>query len=121
MTKMTKRTAYEELLTLATGNEALTNFVEKQIASIDATAEKARIRAAAKKENDTLIDDVKSVLDQATDYMTAGEIAEAVGSTNSKVIARLTKLANTGAVTKVDMKIDKRIVKGYRTSTPANV
>lgn len=110
MTKMTKRTAYEELLNLANGNDQLTAFVNNEIALLDKKTASSRKRAEAKKaEADTLLDEVKAILTDAEDYLTIGDILAKTtteGATAGKVQARLTKLVNAGVVEKAKAKIE---------------
>ena len=130
MEKITKREMYEAIkATFETGEceypaEAVIAFCEKEIASLDAKAAKAKERAAAKKaEADVLYDQVKDAL--TDEFATIADIAAAVAEVNpdatvSKVTYRLTKLVEAGVAEKTPIKIaatetsKARTVQGYR-------
>lgn len=130
MEKITKREMYEAIkATFETGEceypaEAVIAFCEKEIASLDAKAAKAKERAAAKKaEADVLYDQVKDVL--TDEFATIADIAAKVAEVNpdatvSKVTYRLTKLVEAGVAEKTPIKIaatetsKARTVQGYR-------
>ena len=87
MEKITKREMYEAIkATFETGEceypaEAVIAFCEKEIASLDAKAAKAKERAAAKKaEADVLYDQVKDAL--TDEFATIADIAAAVAEVN---------------------------------------
>jgi hypothetical protein len=111
--KMTKKDYFNELKVLVEGTDIenkgeLIYFIESQIASIDAKAEKAKERAAAKRaEGDELRETVKSVL--TNEFQTAEEITAKVGDeeiSKAKVIARLTQLVNLGEAVKEQTKTE---------------
>lgn len=120
--KMTKRDKYELVKGVLENSDVedrdmLIEFVEKQIDMIDTKAEKAKARAAAKKEaGDELRATIKSVL--TNEYQSADEITQRVaieGVTRAKVIARLGQLVKLGEVEKADAKTeDNRTFKVYR-------
>lgn len=130
MEKITKREMYEAIkATFETGEceypaEAVIAFCEKEIASLDAKAAKAKERAAAKKaEADVLYDQVKDAL--TGEFATIADIAAVVAEVNpdatvSKVTYRLTKLVEAGVAEKTPIKIaatetsKARTVQGYR-------
>lgn len=130
MEKITKREMYEAIkATFETGEceypaEAVIAFCDKEIASLDAKAAKAKERAAAKKaEADVLYDQVKDAL--TDEFATIADIAAAVAEVNpdatvSKVTYRLTKLVEAGVAEKTPIKIaatetsKARTVQGYR-------
>ena len=130
MEKITKREMYEAIkATFETGEceypaEAVIAFCEKEIASLDAKAAKAKERAAAKKaEADVLYDQVKDAL--TDEFATIADIAAVVAEVNpdatvSKVTYRLTKLVEAGVAEKTPIKIaatetsKARTVQGYR-------
>ena len=119
---MTKRDKYELVKGVLENSDVedrdmLIEFVEKQIDMIDTKAEKAKARAAAKKEaGDELRATIKSVL--TNEYQSADEITQRVaieGVTRAKVIARLGQLVKLGEVEKADAKTeDNRTFKVYR-------
>ena len=106
MEKITKREMFEAIKeTFETGTckfDAATvmAFCDKEIASLDAKAAKAKERAAAKKaEADVLMDQVRDAL--TGEFQTIADIAAAVAEVNpdatvSKVTYRLTKLVEAG-------------------------
>ena len=130
MEKITKREMYEAIkATFETGEceypaEAVIAFCDKEIASLDAKAAKAKERAAAKKaEADVLYDQVKDAL--TDEFATIADIAAAVAEVNpdatvSKVTYRLTKLVEAGVAEKTPIKIaatetsKARTVQSYR-------
>ena len=110
MEKITKREMYEAIKeTFETGSckfdaATVVAFCEKEIASLDAKAAKAKERAAAKKaEADVLMDQVEAVL--TDEFQVIADIAAAVAETNadatvSKVTYRLGKLVEAGKAEK---------------------
>ena len=115
MEKITKREMFEAIKeTFETGSckfDAATvmAFCDKEIASLDAKAAKAKERAAAKKaEADVLMDQVRDVL--TGEFQTIADIAAAVAEVNadatvSKVTYRLTKLVEAGDAEKTDVTV----------------
>ena len=115
MEKITKREMYEAIKeTFETGSckfDAATvmAFCDKEIASLDAKAAKAKERAAAKKaEADVLMDQVRDAL--TGEFQTIADIAAAVAEVNadatvSKVTYRLTKLVEAGDAEKTDVTV----------------
>ena len=122
MTKMTKR----EILTAimdGTVDEAVKNeFYTKEIALLDAKAEKAKARAAAKRaEGDELTETVASVLTE--DFAPIADIAgmiEGEDDTPAKVSYRLNALVKAGRAEKAELTIPAseggkaRKVQGFR-------
>lgn len=110
MEKITKREMYEAIKeTFETGSckfdaATVVAFCEKEIASLDSKAAKAKERAAAKKaEADVLMDQVEAVL--TDEFQVIADIAAAVAETNadatvSKVTYRLGKLVEAGKAEK---------------------
>lgn len=99
----------------------LRKYCETEITNLDARAEKAKARNAAKKaEGDSLAEDVLAVL--TDEYATADEVTEALNDadvTRAKVIYRLNKLVEAGDAEKADITVEgedgkKRKVKGFR-------
>ena len=130
MEKITKREMYEAIkATFETGDcevpaEAVIAFCEKEIASLDAKAAKAKERAAAKKaEADVLYDQVKDAL-STEEFQTIADIAAAVAEVNadatvSKVTYRLTALVKAGLAEKAEIKVSAegektRKIMGYK-------
>lgn len=115
MEKITKREMFEAIKeTFETGSckfDAATvmAFCDKEIASLDAKAAKAKERAAAKKaEADVLMSQVEGVL--TGEFQTIADIAAAVAEVNadatvSKVTYRLTKLVEAGVAEKTDVSV----------------
>ena len=115
MEKITKREMFEAIKeTFETGSckfDAATvmAFCDKEIASLDAKAAKAKERAAAKKaEADVLMGQVEDAL--TGEFQTIADIAAAVAEVNadatvSKVTYRLTKLVESGAAEKTDVTV----------------
>ena len=115
MEKITKREMFEAIKeTFETGSckfDAATvmAFCDKEIASLDAKAAKAKERAAAKKaEADVLMDQVRDAL--TGEFQTIADIATAVAEVNadatvSKVTYRLTKLVEAGDAEKTDVTV----------------
>lgn len=121
--KITKRDYYEILQGIVAANvadeekEELLEFLDKQIALIDAKAEKAKARNAEKKANgDELREVVQSVLTE--DFQTIDSIVAQIEGeevTKAKVTARLTSLVNNGIAEKTDVKDDEgRKLKAYK-------
>lgn len=126
MEKMTKREMFAEIITLAEDAERadVVAFCEKEIASLDAKAAKAKERQAAKKaEADTLKDLIASVL--SDEFATIADITAKVAETDSeatvgKVTNRLTKLCTEEIAERTELTIPgkdgvkSRKVKGFR-------
>lgn len=125
--KITKRDYYEMLKEIVYPTNAdcemtveqgeLIEFLDKQIALIDAKAEKAKARNAEKKANgDELREVVQSVLTE--DFQTIDSIVAQIEGeeiTKAKVTARLTSLVNNGIAEKTDVKDDEgRKLKAYK-------
>ena len=115
MEKITKREMFEAIKeTFETGSckfDAATvmAFCDKEIASLDSKAAKAKERAAAKKaEADVLMDQVRDAL--TGEFQPIADIAAAVAEVNadatvSKVTYRLTKLVEAGDAEKTDVTV----------------
>lgn len=115
MEKITKREMYEAIKeTFETGSckydaATVVAFCEKEIASLDSKAAKAKERAAAKKaEADVLYDQVADVL--TGEFQVIADIAAAVAEVNadatvSKVTYRLGKLVEAGVAEKTQVTI----------------
>ena len=116
--KTTKREFYEMIKEIVAENETLVAFCEKEIAAIDAKAEKAKERAAAKRaEGDALREAVQAVL--TSEFQTIDEITEKVEGeevTKAKVTARLTQLVKAEIAEKTDVKNEEtgKTVKAYK-------
>ena len=96
--------------------DAMIEFIDGQIATIAARAEKAKERAEkAKAEGDALRETVLGYV--TTELQTIDAIVAAIGDeevTKAKVTARLTQLAKAGLVVKEQVKVDDRKVMAYR-------
>ena len=130
MEKITKREMFEAIKeTFETGTckydaAVVTAFCDKEIASLDSKAAKAKERAAAKKaEADVLMGQVEDAL--TDEFQVIADIAAAVAGVNpdatvSKVTFRLTKLVESGVAEKTQVTIEKtettkaRKVQAYR-------
>ena len=130
MEKITKREMFEAIKeTFETGSckydaAVVTAFCDKEIASLDSKAAKAKERAAAKKaEADVLMGQVEDAL--TDEFQVIADIAAAVAGVNpdatvSKVTFRLTKLVESGVAEKTQVTIEKtettkaRKVQAYR-------
>lgn len=120
--KITKRDYYEILQGLVAENagdnkDLLLEFLDKQIALIDAKAEKAKVRNAEKKAaGDELRAVVQSVL--TDELQTIDEIVAQIEGeelTKAKITARLSSLCREGIAEKLDTKTeDGRKLKAYR-------
>ena len=134
MEKITKREMFEAIKeTFETGickfdAKVVTDFCDKEIASLDSKAAKAKERAAAKKaEADVLMDQVKAVL--TGEFQTIADIATAVAEVNadatvSKITYRLTKLVESEIAEKTQVTVPAtetskaRKVQAYRIAQP---
>jgi hypothetical protein len=130
MEKITKREMFEAIKeTFETGScqfdaETVMAFCDKEIASLDAKAVKAKERAAAKRaEADELMTQVREAL--TDEFQTIADIASVVVEVNpeatvSKVQYRLTKLVEANVAEKAQMTIPAtetskaRRVQGYK-------
>ena len=124
-TKITKKDFYGALIELVEGMETVgaydakdvQEFLEKQVAQIDAKAAKAKARAGEKKaEGDALRAEVAAHI--TDEFQTADDITALVEGfediTKAKVVARLTQLVNAGIVTKEQVKVGDRKVMAYK-------
>lgn len=112
MTKMTMKEFYNTVKTMADATEEMITICDKQIAALDAKAEKAKAKRAEKKaEGDALTDVVKSLLTdelQLSDAIAAqiiGEDGESIS--RQKVDYRLRTLVANGIAIKEDVKVEK--------------
>lgn len=120
--KITKKEMYGMVAEIVAASDVdckdeLLAFVEKEVAMIEAKAEKAKARAAEKRaEGDELRDAVQAVL--TDDYQTIDAILvqiEGEEITKAKVTARLTALVKAGIAEKTDVKNDEnKTQKAYK-------
>lgn len=120
--KVTKKEYYDLIKNVIEGTnvaekDELIEFINKQVAQIEAKAEKAKARAAEKRiAGDALREKVKSIL--TNELQTADEITNQIEDeeeiSRAKVIARLTQLVKNGEAEKADVKVDSRNVKAYK-------
>ena len=120
--KMTKKEYYDLIKNIIEGaniaeKNELIEFINKQIAQIDAKAEKAKAKAAEKRAaGDELREVIKTIL--TNELQTADEITNKIENeevTRAKVIARLSQLVKNGEVEKTDVKTSEgRNVKAYK-------
>ena len=129
MKNITKREKFEAMKALIETGECaideavLIEFCDKEIASLDAKAVKAKERQAAKKaEADALLDAVKATLKE-NEFQTIADVAaqiEDADATVAKITYRLTKLVEAGVAEKTEVSIagadggKARKVKAYR-------
>ena len=124
-TKITKKDFFAAIRTMVEGVETVGDipadkvleFIDTQVAQIDAKAAKAKERAAkAKAEGDELTKAIESVI--TAEFQTADAITEQIDFediTKSKVVARLTKLVAAEKVVKEQIKTeDGRKVMAYK-------
>ena len=126
--KITKKDFFAAIRTMVEGVETVGNipadkvleFIDTQVAQIDAKAAKAKERAGKKKtEGDALRAEVAAHI--TTEFQTADDITALVEGfediTKAKVVARLTQLLNAGIVVKEQIKTeDGRKVMSYKLS-----
>lgn len=119
--KLTKREKFEMVLAVEgiAANDELREFIEGEIAILDARTEKAKERAAKKAaEVDALGELVFGVISDkgvvtVADIVTALE-DENAEITSAKVVSRLTKLVNSDRVEKKEVSVDKRKLMTYK-------
>lgn len=119
--KMTKKDWYAVIKEIVEASDyedivGAVDFIDHQVAQLDAKAAKASERAAAKKaEGDALRQMVFNVL--TDEYQTADVITDLVDDdsiTKAKVVARLTQLCNAGLAVKEQIKTeDGRRIMAY--------
>lgn len=119
--KVTKKEYYDLIRSIIEGaniaeKDELLEFINKQVAQIEAKAEKAKERAAERKvAGDELREAVKAVL--TNELQTADEITNQIEGeeiTRAKIIARLGQLVKNGEAEKADTKVESRTVKAYK-------
>ena len=94
--------------------DAVLAFTEKKVAALDAKNAKARVYAAKKRAAvDETVERIYDVIANA-DVITIPEIEGEVNMTQSKVVARLTKLVKAGRIEKVPVKYEGRKLTGYK-------
>ena len=121
---MTKREKFERVMNFVAGTEVsfsdeerveMLEWCEKEIAALNAKNEKAKERAAEKRqEGDKLRETVKGVL--GDEPMTINAIIEAIGDeslTPAKVTARTRQLVAAGEITKSIVKVEGRKLTAY--------
>lgn len=114
--KMTKREVFEALKAIPE-NAEFVEFLDAQIAQLDARAEKAKERKAKKAaESDALKQKIAEALTE--DLQTADEITEKVADgdeeiTKAKVVARLSQLVKSAVADKTQVKVDGRRIMAY--------
>ncbi len=115
ITKVEMFTALKELVvTSAEINEdakaTYTEFIDKELASLEKRKESAQKRAAAQKEvSDALTNEILAVVQNSENPMLVDDIVSAIDNaeiTRNKVTARLGKLVNSGAIVKEILKVD---------------
>lgn len=112
-TKITNTMILEEIKTLCADHAHIVEFCDKQIASIAAKAEKAKVRAAEKRAaGDELRDVVEQILANATEPMTREMILASIDDpdgelTPAKVGNRASELVKFGKAHKVNVKTEE--------------
>ena len=95
--------------------EEILEFVEKQIAALDAKNAKAKARAAEKRaEGDELRGILAGMLTE--EPKTVNDILAEVGDENltpAKIVSRMTQLVKTGQAVKETVKVEGRKLVGY--------
>jgi hypothetical protein len=119
--KMTKKDWFEELKGIVEASEYAQKdeavaFIDAQIELLDNKAEKAKVRAAAKKaETDELKAVVASLLTE--ELQTADVIAAKIEDedvSKQKVVSRLTALVKDGVAVKEQIKVEKDKKMAYK-------
>lgn len=119
--KMTKKDWFEELKGIVEASEYAQKdeavaFIDAQIELLDNKAEKAKVRAAAKKaETDELKAIVASLLTE--ELQTADVIAAKIEDedvSKQKVVSRLTALVKDGVAVKEQIKVEKDKKMAYK-------
>lgn len=119
--KMTKKDWFEELKGIVEASEYAQKdeavaFIDAQIELLDNKAEKAKVRAAAKKaETDELKAVVASLLTE--ELQTADVIAAKIEDeevSKQKVVSRLTALVKDGVAVKEQVKVEKDKKMAYK-------
>ena len=124
-TKITKKDFFAAIRAMVEGVETVGDipadkvleFIDTQVAQIDAKAAKAKERAGEKKaEGDALRAEVAAHI--TTEFQTADDITALVEGfediTKAKIVARLTQLVKTGEVVKELQKVGDRKVMCYK-------
>lgn len=118
MDKVTKRELFTAIKTLIETGElpeevgavAVVEFCDREIGALDRRADKARERAAAKRETaDELTEKVAAVLEDAEDFMTIAEVVERLAAEDPEITAGKIQY-RLAALVKAD-----RVVKEYKT------
>lgn len=119
--KMTKKDWFEVLKGIVEASDyenvdGAVEFIDAQVALLDAKAEKAKERAAQKRaESDELKAVVASIL--TNDFQTADEITAQVEGediTKQKIVSRLTALVKEGVAVKEETKVDSKKKMTYK-------
>ena len=117
---MTKREALmgiKDMIVTQGAADEYVEFIDGEIAKLDARAEKERIKREEKKaEGDELKDVIYAIIKEAKEPMTVDEVLgqiEGDDITRGKVTYRAGVLVKEGLVNKVEVKIDKRKVVAY--------
>ena len=123
--KVTKKEYFGMLRNMVEGSgveneDALLEFIDKEVASLEAKADKAKERAAKKREeSDELRKEVLGLLTE--EGQTGDELVAALGKedvTKAKVVARLTQLIKDGKATKEVVRTeDKKRVTVYKVAS----
>ena len=124
-TKITKKDFFAAIRTMVEGIEVVGDipadkvleFIDTQVAQIDAKAAKAKERAGEKKAEGDEIS--KRILEVLTDDFQTGEyitqlVSDIPEITKSKVVARLSNLVKQGKAEKEQIKVDTRKIMAYR-------
>ena len=121
--EMTKVERFNELINIVAvadveDKDEIQAFLEKEIARLEAAAEKAKERRAEKaKAADVIKEQIVEIVNAAEGAMTAEAIMEQIGAediTKAKVTARCSALVREGIFEKEDVKVEGRRLKAYR-------
>ena len=118
-TKVTKAMVLDMIMEACADNETIVAYCENEKALLAGKAEKAKARAAAKKEaGDELRACIQAILEAATEPMTRemvlAQIEDETGDlTPAKVGARISQLVQLGLASKTTIKVEDKTKVAY--------
>ena len=101
---MTKKEAFEAILAKVAEDEALVEFVEKEIALLEKRAAKPRKKTKTQLENEAFKEVILELLEGVETGLTATEVATALGITPQRAVPILKKLTDEERVLRVEGK-----------------
>lgn len=101
---MTKKEAFEAILAKVAEDEALVEFVEKEIALLEKRAAKPRKKTKTQLENEAFKEVILELLEGVETGLTATEVATALGITPQRAVPILKKLVDEERVLRVEGK-----------------